>query len=110
MIYRYFHVEGVNTLNMQAKGKNMNVCILHGKIVSEINFMFVYNSRAHNSVVQFEMEIDYTGSTKKLRKQVLQIRGYDDLADKMYSEYNKDNIITIQGRLTSNYIEIIEVV
>ncbi len=66
----------------------MNICFLYGKIITKIEFDFVYNSRAHISVASFEMLVD---------KNVILINAYDEYADKVYKEYEKGDFIAIQG-------------
>ena len=38
-------------------GNNINLCFLYGKIISELDFEFVYNSKRHISKITFLMII-----------------------------------------------------
>lgn len=86
--------------------QGINFCFMYGQIISNINFSFFYNSKIHNSVVEFKIEINYEKSTRKLKKQTILVRAYDDIADKIYQLYDKGKIIKIFGKVTSEYVEI----
>ena len=75
----------------------MNLCFLIGKIISEINFKFVLNSK-NISIAYFKIELN--------NKSILDVKAYNKLADYCYSKFKKNDIITIQGYL-SNDMEII---
>ena len=75
----------------------MNLCFLIGKIISEINFKFVLNSK-NISIIYFEIELN--------NKSIVEVKAHNELADYCYSKLKKNDIIAIQGYL-SNEIEII---
>jgi len=75
----------------------MNLCFLTGKIISEINFKFVLNSK-NISIVYFKIELN--------NKSIVEVKAHNELADYCYSKLKKNDIIAIQGYL-SNEIEII---
>ena len=75
----------------------MNLCFLTGKIISEINFKFVLNSK-NISIVYLKIELN--------NKSIVEVKAYNELADYCYSKLKKNDIIAIQGYL-SNEIEII---
>ncbi len=75
----------------------MNLCFLIGKIISEINFKFVLNSK-NISIVYFKIELN--------NKSIVEVKAYNELADYCYNKLKKNDIIAIQGYL-SNEIEII---
>ena len=74
----------------------MNICILYGKILSEIKFDFVYNSKKHVSVVEFKISINNQVFSKK-QKEIVNIKGYDELADIVYQNFKQNDFIGIYG-------------
>ena len=66
----------------------MNICFLYGKIVSKIEFDFLYNSKAHISVASFQIVVDTN---------IINISAYDECADKIYKEYSKGDFAILQG-------------
>lgn len=81
----------------------MNICFLYGKIISEIDFKFVYNSKKYISVVKFEIEIQ-----NNFHITTLPVFAYNELADEIYSEYEKNNFVMIVGRIENNNVNILE--
>jgi len=75
----------------------MNLCFLIGKIISEINFKFVLNSK-NISIVYFKIELN--------NKSIVEVKAYNELADYCYNKLKKNDIIAIQGYL-SNDMEIV---
>ena len=75
----------------------MNLCFLIGKIISEINFKFVLNSK-NISVAYFKVELN--------NKSIVEVKAYNELADYCYSKLEKGNKVEIQGCL-NNEMEII---
>lgn len=80
----------------------MNICFLYGKIVSKIEFDFLYNSKIHTSVVT--MEVLPNGE-----KQIVLVKAYDENADKIYKEFDIGSYITLMGKVEKNNIKILEV-
>lgn len=76
----------------------MNLCFLMGKIISEIEFNFILNSKNNISVASFELEIDK--DCKVL------VKAYNKMADWCYQNLARKDIVLIQGKLTSG-IEIV---
>ena len=79
----------------------MNIVILYGKIIDNINFEFIYNKYTKNSkiknktsIVKFKMELE-NGSMVK-------VYGYDEIADFIYKKLQKNNSVLIEGSLDSN--------
>lgn len=87
----------------------INICFLYGKIITPIDLQFFYNSKIHNSIVEFQIVVGCEPSSRKKRKQTLNIRAYDDHADFMYRKYQKDKFIKIIGELNSQYIVVKEI-
>lgn len=73
----------------------MNFCIVYGKIISEIQFDFIYKSK-HISISRFYVRLS--------NNSIIQIKAYDDLADFAYSKLKKEDIIVIKGKIGKNYI------
>ena len=79
----------------------MNIVILYGKIIDNINFEFIYNKYSKNSkiknktsIVKFKMELE-NGSMVK-------VYGCDEIADFIYKKLQKNNSVLIEGSLDSN--------
>ena len=68
----------------------MNEVFLIGKIITEIKFDFVLNSKK-KSIAQFYL--------KTLDKEKIKIAGYDDIADFCYSRLNIDDNLFLYGFL-----------
>ena len=75
----------------------MNEVFLIGKIITEIKFDFVLNSKK-KSIAQFYL--------KTLDKEKIKIAGYDDIADFCYSKLNKDDKLFLYGFLNKDKVEI----
>lgn len=86
--------------------KDINFCFLYGKIITDIDFKFFYNSRIHNSIVEFEIEINYEASTRQLKNEIVKVKAYDENADIIYYKYRKGKNIIILGRVNNNCVEI----
>lgn len=82
--------------------ENINICFLMGKIISEIDFKFFYNSKKHVSIVKFII------NTYKENAKVL-IKAYDDVADNIYKEYNINSSINLVGFIEKNEVIIKEI-
>lgn len=82
--------------------EDINICFLMGKITSEIEFKFFYNSKKHVSMVEFFM------NTYKGNLQVL-VRGYDEIADTVYKKFSINNSINLMGFIENNEIIIEEI-
>lgn len=73
----------------------MNIVIISGKIISEIEFNFIYNGNKkekHTSIAMCKLRLD-NGS-------FVDIYGYDEIADYLYR--NKVNCIWIEGKLDNH--------
>ena len=68
----------------------MNLCILLGKIVSEIEFKFIINSKS-KSIAYFNIEL--------LNKSIIQINAYDEMADYIYQKFKKGRDVIIEGEI-----------
>lgn len=75
----------------------MNEVFLIGKIITEIKFDFVLNSKK-KSIAQFYL--------KTLDEEKIKIAGYDDVADFCYSRLYKGNNVFLYGFLSKDKVEI----
>jgi hypothetical protein len=80
------------------------------KIISEIEFKFFYNSKKHNSVVEFVADTNFCHSTTNNKSQKILFKAYDDNADIIYSKYKKEKDIKIIGEVTNTHVEIIQII
>lgn len=82
----------------------MNVCIIMGRILEEINFNFIYNNK-YVSIANCKIEI--------AKETQIEIYGLDEKADYMYSKLNKDGTILVYGSIVNegrtNKIEVKEI-
>ena len=77
----------------------MNEVFLIGKIITNIDFKFIINSKKKKSIVNFEIE--------SLNKQIIKIVAYNDVADLCYRKLHKDNNVFINGKLdTEGFVNI----
>ena len=78
----------------------MNLVIGYGKIVSEIDFKFIYNRYKDDS---FKGKYNHTSIAKckidLLNSSIVEIYGYDEVADYMYKNLKFGKLILIEGRL-----------
>ena len=85
----------------------MNLCILSGKVINEIDLRFLYNpikkslEKRHISIIKIILELE--------NKQIIELHAYNEIADFVYRNVQRHNYIIIQGKLRDNYIEIEEI-
>lgn len=70
----------------------MNICFIQGKIKSKIEYKFFYKSKKI-SIARTKIEIE--------NKNIIIIKGYNNIADWMYQHLKQDDIICIQGKIDS---------
>ena len=75
------------------KEDKVNICILVGKIVSEIEFEFIIKSK-HKSITYFNVEL--------VNKSIVKIKAYNSKADYAYRNYKKNQIVVIKGKIRSD--------
>ena len=79
----------------------MNECFLKGKIVSKIEFDFLINNK-NISIVRFELKLK--------NKSIVNVKSYNEIADKCYKTLKKGDTVFIQGKINSKMeIEIKEI-
>lgn len=85
----------------------MNICFLSGKIISEINFNFVYNNNKHFSYVKFNLDItEKNSSIINKKSEIIELYAYDYLADYIFSNYAKGQEIIATGRIEGDRIKL----
>ena len=75
----------------------MNEVFLIGKIISDIEFKFIINSK-NKAVACFEI--------KTADKQIVRIQAYNQLADFAYSKLNTNDKVFINGYIEDNVVKV----
>ena len=70
--------------------KQMNLCFLIGKIVSDIEFKFIINSK-NVSISYFKIELN--------NKSIICVKAYNELADYCYRKLQNGDICFIYGNI-----------
>ena len=80
--------------------RDINICFLAGKIISEPEFKFFYNDKRYVSKVSFVVQTE-TGfqSSKKQKSQIIKIIAYNEKADLVYRNFHLHDKIRMQGFL-----------
>ena len=68
----------------------MNICIVAGKIVSEIEFKFIINNK-NKSIVYFDLELS--------NKSIVKVKAYDEIADYSYWKLQQNDRVIIEGKV-----------
>ena len=82
----------------------INLCILNGKVINEVDLKFVYNTRKksldkkHNSIAKIELKLQ--------DGQIVQLHAYNEIADYAFRNIQKGEYITVQGKVKNGYVEI----
>ena len=74
----------------------MNGVFLIGKIISDIEFKFIINSK-NKAIACFEIETN--------DKQIVRIQAYNQLADFAYSKLNSNDKVFINGYIETNVVK-----
>lgn len=81
----------------------MNLVIIYGKIVSKIDFKFIYDRYdkenfegiyKHTSIANCKIEL--------LNGSIIEVYGYDDIADYMYRYLKENDYVLLEGKIDSN--------
>ena len=75
----------------------MNEVFLIGKIISNIEFKFIINSK-NKAIACFEI--------KTVDKQIVRIQAYNQLADFAYSKLNTNDKVFINGYIEDNVVKV----
>lgn len=70
----------------------MNLVYIQGKVVSEIDFKFIINSK-NISIAIFKVELR--------NKSVVVVKAYNEMADYCYRKLNEGRGVIIEGRLNT---------
>ena len=68
----------------------MNICILIGKIISDIEFKFIIKSK-NKSIAYFDMEL--------LNKSIIRVKAYNEKADFVYRNLKIGQVIILEGKI-----------
>lgn len=93
----------------------MNIVVICGKIISEVEFNFIYDryrgvsSEKEKSSLEMYMHTSVAKCKMKLsNNSVIEIHGYDEVADFMYRYLKEEDTIWIEGALRENGNVIVE--
>lgn len=76
----------------------MNLCILQGTIISNIEFKFIIKGK-NKSIAYFDMLLS--------NKSIIRIKSYDEKADFVYRKFKQGGRIIIEGKIRDNdYVEL----
>lgn len=90
--------------------RNINICFLSGKIISEPEFDFFYNSKKYISKLSFVLQTENGFKSSKIRKETcIKVSAYNNIADFVYRYFNIYDIMEFQGFLTSDEVVITKV-
>ena len=78
----------------------MNEVFLNGKIISNVEFKFIINSK-NISIAMFNIETN--------DRQVIKIKAYNELADYCYSKLEKSKRLFIYGKISKNDVIVKEI-
>ena len=78
----------------------MNDVFLTGKIISNVEFKFIINSK-NISIAMFNIETNY--------KQVIKIKAYNELADYCYVKLKINQRVFIYGEISENDVIVKEI-
>ena len=74
----------------------MNKVFLIGKIISDIEFKFIINSK-NKAIACFEIET--------ADKQIVRVQAYNQLADFAYSKLNTNDKVFVNGYIETNVVK-----
>lgn len=69
----------------------MNECFFMGKIITNIDFKFIVNSKKYYSISIFKIELN--------NQSIITVKGYNEIADFCYKSLIKNNCIALHGEL-----------
>ena len=73
----------------------MNIVMISGKIISEVDFNFIYNKNKkekHTSIAMCKLKLD--------NDSIIDVYGYDEVADYLYR--NSSEYVYAEGRIDTN--------
>lgn len=75
----------------------MNICFLLGTVVDDVEFKFIYNSK-NISISIFKLMLS--------NKSIVECEAYDEIADYIYRNIKRDDLIFIEGTIRNKNINI----
>ena len=69
----------------------MNECFFIGKIISNIDFKFIVNSKKYFSITTFKIKLE--------NQSIITVKGYNEIADFCYKNLIKNNYIALYGEI-----------
>lgn len=82
----------------------INLCFLKGKIIDITDYKFIYDKNSktignkHICIIKLQLKIE--------DKQIVWLKGYDEIADFIYQKLKKGDEIFVEGSIEDNIIEI----
>ena len=90
--------------------QDINICFFSGKIITEIDFKFFYNSKKYISKVSFLLQTEEGFiSSKKNKKIIIKAITYNEMADFVYRNFKTNDIVNIQGFLQKDEVVICKI-
>ena len=93
----------------------MNIVVICGKIISEVEFNFIYDryrevsSEKEKSSLEMYMHTSVAKCKIELSNgSVIQIQGYDEVADFMYRHLKEKDVVWLEGALGGNGNVVVE--
>ena len=78
----------------------MNICLIIGKIIRDIEFKFIINNKKYYSISILKVELD--------NKSIITVKAYNDIEDWCYKNLLKNDNVAIYGKLNSEMEVIVE--
>ena len=78
----------------------MNIGLIIGKIVRDIEFKFIINNKKYYSISILKVELD--------NKSIVTVKAYNDIADWCYKNLLKNDNVAIYGNLNSKMEIVVE--
>lgn len=84
---------------------DINICFLLGQIISDIDFGFIYNNKKHISIATFWLKpATNIVANKKIEETSIRVKAYDNYADIVYKNFNREDFIKIIGYIEKGNI------
>ncbi len=85
----------------------MNIVYMAGKIIDISELKFFYNSKKHISQIIIKIK---TLESNLKKSEIVDLKAYDNIADIICKNYEKGDMISIEGQIVHNLeIEIIKI-
>ncbi len=81
----------------------MNIIFILGKVVSNVEYNFIYDKyKIDNCNEKYKHIVIAKVKIEILNKSVVNIYGYDDIADDMYRNLKSNSNVMVMGQIDSN--------